>query len=140
MPHELTRICSFDFAFTTFTRDRYAFSPAAHMTESHKLNTAAASRQLVSEWAYYWNLSRPVLLEKTPTDMVTSRLLQVCHTNPKGTASIAYSTSFRHGLRYYCCSLCTRRLSLRRPQHFSSSLATLLRSRWRISAGHAAAV
>ena len=61
---------------------RYAFSPDAHMTETHALNTRANSRQLLSQWGYYWNTSRPVLLEKTPTDMLTSRLLQALLSPP----------------------------------------------------------
>lgn len=44
---------------------RYAFSPQAHMTEQHPLATQASSLQLVSEWGFHWNLSKPVLLEKT---------------------------------------------------------------------------
>ena len=31
----------------------------------------------LTRWGYHWNLSRPVLIEKTPTNIVTSRLLQV---------------------------------------------------------------
>ena len=54
----------------------YALSPAAHLTEAHPLNSNESSGRLLSEWGFYWNLSRPVLLEKTPTDMTVSRLLQ----------------------------------------------------------------
>ena len=55
---------------------RYAFAPEAHLTErSHLLSNRTRAR-LLSEWGYHWNLSRPVLLEKTPTNMVSSRLLQ----------------------------------------------------------------
>ena len=36
----------------------------------------ASSRRLVAEWGYHWDLSRPILAEKTPTNMVASRLLQ----------------------------------------------------------------
>ena len=66
---------------------RYAFDSEAHLTESHPLSTAANSRRLVSEWGYYWNLSRPVLLEKTPTNMLTSRLLQALFTPAASSAS-----------------------------------------------------
>ena len=56
---------------------RYAFSATSHLTEEHPLNSNASSRQLLSEWGWYWNLTKPVLLEKSPTDMLSSRLLQV---------------------------------------------------------------
>ena len=55
---------------------RFAFSASAHLTESSPLNSAASSLVLSREWAFYWNLSRRVLLEKTPSNMLTSRLLQ----------------------------------------------------------------
>ena len=55
---------------------RYAFAPDAHLTEASRLHTNRSRLRLLSEWGFHWNLSRPVLLEKTPTNMVTSRLLQ----------------------------------------------------------------
>ena len=55
---------------------RFAFSASAHLTEASPLNSAASSLALAREWGYYWNLSRRVLLEKTPSNMLTSRLLQ----------------------------------------------------------------
>lgn len=85
---------------------RYAFSPDSHLTEAHSLNTHASSQRLVDEWAFHWNTSRTVLLEKTPTNMMTSRLLQ---------SLLAPSVNFlfitRHPLavslahmRWPCCS------------------------------------
>ena len=55
---------------------RFAFSSASHLTEQHALNSNTTSRYLISEWGYYWNKSRPVLLQKTPAHMLTTRLLQ----------------------------------------------------------------
>ena len=55
---------------------RYALAPTSHLTEAHVLNTNASSRRLVAEWGYHWDLSRQTLAEKTPTNMVASRLLQ----------------------------------------------------------------
>ena len=55
---------------------RYAFSPTAHLTEASPLNSNHSRDALLEEWGYHWDLSRPVLLEKTPTNMMTSRLLQ----------------------------------------------------------------
>lgn len=51
-------------------------SPDAHLTETHALNSRASALTLLSEWSAHWNQSRPLLLEKTPTNMLTSRLLQ----------------------------------------------------------------
>ena len=86
---------------------RYAFSPDAHLTELHPLNSAVNSRKLLSEWGFHWNLTRPVLLEKTPTNMITSRLLQSL-LGP----SVNFLFITRHPLavslahrRWQCCAL-----------------------------------
>ena len=55
---------------------RYALAPTSHLTDTHAINTNASSRRLVAGSAYHWDLSRPILAEKTPTNMVASRLLQ----------------------------------------------------------------
>ena len=100
---------------------RYGFAAASHLTESSGLNSNASARTLLREWAYYWNLSRPVLLEKTPTNMLTSRLLQallqrrIGGSTPPSTIATASSVRFifitRHPLavalahrRWSCCS------------------------------------
>ena len=55
---------------------QYAFALSSHLTETSPLVSDGSRRQLMSEWGWHWNLSRPVLLEKTPTNMLTSRALQ----------------------------------------------------------------
>jgi hypothetical protein len=55
---------------------RFGFDPRAHMTESHALNTQQNSVRLLSEWGRYWDPNKPVLLEKTPSNLLRMRLLQ----------------------------------------------------------------
>lgn len=57
---------------------RYGFGRRAHMTEGSRLSSRASRDTLLAEWGYYWGqgLRRLVLLEKTPTNLMTSRLLQ----------------------------------------------------------------
>ena len=58
---------------------RYGFDPGAHLTEASPLASLASRDALLSQWGYYWGeagLERPLLLEKTPTNMLTARLLQ----------------------------------------------------------------
>ena len=92
---------------------RYGLAASSHMTETHSLNTDDAARTLLSEWGYYWNLSRPTLVEKTPTNMLTSRLLQGLLSRPLPPPN-GHSTRFlfitRHPLavslahkRWPCC-------------------------------------
>jgi hypothetical protein len=54
---------------------RFGFDPRAHMTESSALNTPAASSRLLTEWGRYWDRSKPVLIEKTPSNLLRMRLL-----------------------------------------------------------------
>ena len=55
--------------------ERFALHPDAHMTEASLL-LAGARERLFAAWAPYWDLSKPVLCEKTPANMVRSRFLQ----------------------------------------------------------------
>jgi hypothetical protein len=55
---------------------RFAFDPAAHLTESSPLATPAHAAQVFAAWKPYWNLDRPVLLEKSPPNLIRSRYLQ----------------------------------------------------------------
>lgn len=55
---------------------RFAFARAAHLTEASPLASAAARAQLVQAWSPFWDLSRPVLLEKSPPNIIMGRFLQ----------------------------------------------------------------
>jgi hypothetical protein len=55
--------------------ERFALHPGAHMTEDSPL-VAGAGDQLFEAWAPYWDLTKPLLCEKTPANMVRSRFLQ----------------------------------------------------------------
>jgi hypothetical protein len=55
---------------------RFGFDPRAHMTEASALNTPESSLRLSSEWGRHWDGSKPVLLEKTPSNLLRMRLLQ----------------------------------------------------------------
>ncbi|HVX47342.1 MAG TPA: sulfotransferase [Mycobacteriales bacterium] len=55
---------------------RFAWAPEAHLTEESPLATAAAAETLRSQWERYWDLSRPVLMDKSPPNLLRFRLLQ----------------------------------------------------------------
>jgi hypothetical protein len=55
---------------------RFGFSPEAHLTERSELVSEASARQLFDEWSRYWDLARPVLLEKSPPNLLKTRFLQ----------------------------------------------------------------
>jgi hypothetical protein len=56
---------------------RFALLPEAHLTEKSPLVTHANRLRLFREWGTHWDLSRPVLLEKSPPNMMWMRFLQV---------------------------------------------------------------
>ncbi len=53
---------------------RFALDPSAHLTEDDA--RPGQADQLTAAWSRYWDLSRPVLLEKSPPNLVRMRYLQ----------------------------------------------------------------
>jgi Sulfotransferase family len=54
---------------------RFGFDARAHLTELSPLNTPDNARKLMAEWTPHWNMQRPVLIEKTPSNLLRMRLL-----------------------------------------------------------------
>jgi hypothetical protein len=55
---------------------RFGFAPESHLTESDPLASEENARRLYEEWSRHWDLSRPVLLEKSPPNLLKTRFLQ----------------------------------------------------------------
>jgi hypothetical protein len=55
---------------------RFANAPAAHLTEESDLVSRANADRLFEAWSPYWDLSRRVLLEKSPSNLIMGRFLQ----------------------------------------------------------------
>ncbi len=55
---------------------RFGFAPEAHLTEYSPLVGDESARRLFAEWSRYWNLERPVLVEKSPPNLLKTRFLQ----------------------------------------------------------------
>lgn len=55
---------------------RFAFDERAHFTESSNIVSPIARATLLKDWSRYWDLSRPVLIEKSPTNLIRARFLQ----------------------------------------------------------------
>ena len=54
----------------------FAFAPEAHLTEGSPLVSAASRQRLVADWSPHWELSKPVLVEKSPPNLIRMRFLQ----------------------------------------------------------------
>jgi hypothetical protein len=55
---------------------RFALRPAAHLTERSPLLTAEVATRLLEQWRPHWDLTRPVLVEKSPPNLLMTRFLQ----------------------------------------------------------------
>jgi sulfotransferase family protein len=55
---------------------RFAFAPAAHLTEDSDLVSERSRERLLSAWAPYWDTSRRLLVEKSPPNLIRFRFLQ----------------------------------------------------------------
>ncbi|MGW5414214.1 sulfotransferase family protein [Actinomadura geliboluensis] len=55
---------------------RFARAAEAHMTENSPLALPGPARRLRRQWERYWDLTRPVLLEKSPPNLLRFRFLQ----------------------------------------------------------------
>jgi len=54
---------------------RFATDPKNHLDESSPLVANATQHRLFNQWAYFWDLDRPLLLEKSPSNIVISPFL-----------------------------------------------------------------
>ena len=58
---------------------RFALDSRAHLTETSALVTAENAEKLFAQWSAHWDLSRPVLVEKSPPNIVMTRFLQALY-------------------------------------------------------------
>lgn len=55
---------------------RFGFRPEAYLTEASDLVTTNNRLRLFEEWKTYWDIEKPVLLEKSPSNLIRTRFLQ----------------------------------------------------------------
>jgi sulfotransferase family protein len=55
---------------------KFGFASNAHLTETSALATVEKAEKLFLEWSRYWDLSKPLLLEKSPPNLLRTRFLQ----------------------------------------------------------------
>jgi hypothetical protein len=54
----------------------FGFDPDSYLDESSPLANRENAQELFSEWSEHWNLNKPVLVEKSPPNLVRGRFLQ----------------------------------------------------------------
>lgn len=55
---------------------RFARSPQAHLTEADVTDSAGAREVLLRAWRPYWDTSKPLLVEKSPPNLIMGRFMQ----------------------------------------------------------------
>ena len=55
---------------------RFGFAPESHLTETSPLVSEENAHAIFAQWSEHWNLARPVLLEKSPPNLLKTRFLQ----------------------------------------------------------------
>jgi hypothetical protein len=58
---------------------RFGFAPESHLTEESSLATEENARAIFQDWSPHWDLSRPLLLEKSPPNLLKTRFLQALY-------------------------------------------------------------
>jgi hypothetical protein len=54
----------------------FGFHSGSHLDETSPLVNERTAQKLFSEWSEYWELDKPILVEKTPSNLVRGRFLQ----------------------------------------------------------------
>ena len=55
---------------------RFGFDPRAHLTEASALVTDENRERLIADWWPHWDTTRPLLVEKSPPNLLKTRFLQ----------------------------------------------------------------
>lgn len=58
---------------------RFALAESAHLTEESPLATEEHAERLIEQWRPYWDMARPVLLEKSPPNLLMTRFLRALY-------------------------------------------------------------
>jgi hypothetical protein len=55
---------------------KFGFADEAHLCEDSPLACSVNRARLLEEWGQHWDLSKPILLEKSPPNLIRTRFLQ----------------------------------------------------------------
>jgi hypothetical protein len=81
---------------------RFALRREAHLTESSPLASAEARERLLRAWAPYWDGKRPILLEKSPPNLLRTRFLQALFPEAAFVAVVRHSIAVSLATRKWC--------------------------------------
>ena len=112
---------------------RFGFAPEAHLTEDSPLVSAESRARLFEEWSPFWDLGRPVLLEKSPPNLIRGRFLQALFPE----ASFVMITRHPIAVSYSTKGRFTKRMRLERLiRHWLACHETFAADRPRLARVH----
>ena len=81
---------------------RFALRREAHLTESSPLASAESRERLLRAWAPYWDGTRPILLEKSPPNLLRTRFLQALFPEAAFVAVVRHPIAVSLATRKWC--------------------------------------
>ncbi|MGR3318948.1 MAG: sulfotransferase family protein [Candidatus Anammoxibacter sp.] len=60
---------------------RFGFNDSAYLDETSSLVSESNSKKIFLEWAKHWDIGRPLLIEKSPPNLIRTRFLQALFPN-----------------------------------------------------------
>lgn len=61
----------------------FGFDSGSHLDESSHLANKKTAQKLFDEWSVHWDLNKPILVEKSPPNLIRGRFLQTLFPNTK---------------------------------------------------------
>lgn len=83
---------------------RFGFDPRAYMDENHPLATPASAAMLTAQWGRHWDFFKPVLIEKSPLNLIRTRFLQALFPTARFILILRRPIAVAYATRKYCNS------------------------------------
>jgi hypothetical protein len=81
---------------------KFGHAPAMRLTEASPLVSEESRARLLAEWGRYWDLSRPVLLEKSPPNLLKTRFLQALFPGAAFVAILRHPVAVSYATQRWC--------------------------------------
>lgn len=80
---------------------RFGFDPEAHLTERSELVSDGSRDRLLEQWGPHWDASRPILVEKSPPNLIRTRFLQALFPDARFVALIRHPVAVAGATRQF---------------------------------------
>ncbi|MCL2924142.1 MAG: sulfotransferase [Trichodesmium sp. MAG_R04] len=81
---------------------RFGFNQGSFMDENSELATSENGEKLLHQWEKYWDIQQPVLLEKSPPNLVRTRFLQKLFPNSFFIVVLRHPIAVSYATKKWC--------------------------------------